>query len=208
MKVVVFGASGKVGQVVVETLLEREHQVRAFIHKSNPYEEIRRVEIVKGDIHQLDDVKRAVIGVDAVISVVSSWKAKDKDALSFGIENILKAIKGRNDARIVSLTGNLAKGSGEKFPLPFSLARLAMLIFAKGVLKDAENHIKSLEISKKNWVVVRSPIITGSRRCRGYELSIYPKFVATKAVGCVANSLVDLAQNKNSNHQRKLLFIT
>ena len=38
MKVVVFGASGKVGQKVVAELLSRGHEVRAFIHGMSPFD--------------------------------------------------------------------------------------------------------------------------------------------------------------------------
>jgi hypothetical protein len=207
VKVVVFGASGKVGRVVVETLLERGHGVRVFIHKTSRFEDDERVKTIKGDIHRLEDVRRAVQDVNAVISVVSSWKAKDKDVLSSGVENILQTVDESDGIRIVSLTGNLARGKDERWPLAFRLARSAMLIFAKGVIKDAELHIERLVSSNQDWVVVRSPVITSSKNCRGYKFSEEQKFVATKSVKCVASGLVDLAENKNSSLTRKLLFI-
>lgn len=78
MKVVVFGASGKVGKIVVANLLNDGYHVRAFVHSSNPFEDHAKLETIKGDIYAIKDVEAAVRGVDVVVSTLGSWGTKKK----------------------------------------------------------------------------------------------------------------------------------
>ncbi len=51
MQVTVFGASGNVGQRVVERLLVDGHEVVAFVHSSAPFAENDKLKVVTGDVH-------------------------------------------------------------------------------------------------------------------------------------------------------------
>ena len=72
MKVLVTGATGQVGCRLVRQLLARKHEVRGTVWGGAPEAELERisgleVELRKGDLLDLDFVREAVKGVDAVI---------------------------------------------------------------------------------------------------------------------------------------------
>ena len=72
MKVLVTGATGQVGCRLVRQLLGRNHEVRGTVWAGAPEAELERVsgldiELRKGDLLDLDYVRRAVEGTDAVI---------------------------------------------------------------------------------------------------------------------------------------------
>ena len=72
MKVLVTGAFGNIGRNAVAQLLKRGHRVRCFDLCSKANEKLSRrlagkVECVWGDLRNLEDVERAVLGQDIVI---------------------------------------------------------------------------------------------------------------------------------------------
>ena len=73
MKIIIFGASGKTGKLLVEQALSDNHRVTAFVRNpsnlniSNP-----NLVIVQGDATDASDVKKAILGHDAVISTLGT----------------------------------------------------------------------------------------------------------------------------------------
>lgn len=68
----VTGATGFLGNRIVKMLLEEEKIVRVFVRQDYPDD---RVEVVKGDLMDLDSIRRAVKGSDVVFHTASfiSW---------------------------------------------------------------------------------------------------------------------------------------
>lgn len=169
MKVVVFGASGKVGQKVVAELLSRGHKVRAFIYDNSPFDEHKNIEVVSGNVKDLSSVEQAVKGQDAVISTLGSWGTQTKDILSEGMKNIIPAMKESAVERIVSLTGADARYSKDQVTLIGKLIRPILKMVAPKILSDGEKHIELLENSGLGWTVVRSPVMN-ERGVTSYRL--------------------------------------
>ncbi|HEX2035612.1 MAG TPA: NAD(P)-dependent oxidoreductase [Chloroflexota bacterium] len=72
MKVLVTGATGQVGCRLVRQLLARNHEVRGTVWAGAPEAELQRVhgldlDLLTGDLADLEFVRRAVAGVEAVI---------------------------------------------------------------------------------------------------------------------------------------------
>ena len=69
MKILVTGATGRIGSRLVAELLRRDHQVRALVMPEDPLRarvERPGVEIVEGQLNERDSLRPAVEGVDAV----------------------------------------------------------------------------------------------------------------------------------------------
>ncbi len=102
MKILVTGASGRVGANLTKALLDRGHAVRAFIfpqdvsrmHKLDAYD----VEIQQGDLRNYDDVVRAVKGMDAVYHIGAAMIGPFQNADYFDINakgtfNVAEAVR-------------------------------------------------------------------------------------------------------------------
>src|SRR4051812_42365964 len=100
MQVTVFGASGKVGRLVVAEALQRGYSVKAFVHSRNPFEDSPKLKVVKGDVYDSDDVAKALRGSDAVISCLGSWGSKRRDVLSSAMRMIIPAMTEQKIGRI------------------------------------------------------------------------------------------------------------
>jgi putative NADH-flavin reductase len=161
MKIVVFGASGKVGRLVVKGLLEEGHTVTVFIHKKSPFKASRKLIIVKGDIHNRAHVYRAVKKNSIVVSTLGSWGNKDRDIVSSGTKNFISTMNQEGIKRIVTLTGSDAIVSNDKFTFMQRITRPLILTSpAKKILADAERHLALLENSDLDWTTLRSPVMT------------------------------------------------
>src|SRR3954454_25376021 len=72
MKIVVFGATGNIGQRIVKEALSRGHEIVGVVRDPKAVEPPDpRVRLVKGDATSADDVARIVNGADAVVSAIS-----------------------------------------------------------------------------------------------------------------------------------------
>lgn len=79
----VVGATGGLGHWVVEKLLDRKNHVRVMMRnlaKTPKFSNMEQVEVVQGDASNIDDVKKAVKGVEAVYYCANvpyqEWKLK------------------------------------------------------------------------------------------------------------------------------------
>lgn len=157
-----FGASGKVGRLVVRELLREGWEVTAFVHRSSPFTETKRLRVAKGDIHSAEDVRHAIEGSQVVISALGSWGTKSKDIVSSGMENIIAAMSESGIKRVVSLTGADALVPGEYPGIASGALRPFIKISpARDILADGERHIRLLDESRLDWTVIRSPIMNG-----------------------------------------------
>ena len=71
MKIIVFGATGGVGQHVVEMAVAAGHEVSAFVRTPEKLK-ITGVNIIQGDAFNAEQVANAIPGHDAVVSCLGS----------------------------------------------------------------------------------------------------------------------------------------
>lgn len=159
MKVTIFGANGKVGRSLVEDVLDEGHEVIAFVHQHHDLATRQGLTIVQGDVHQSEDIDKALDGADVVMSALGSWGTKSKDILCTAMTNILPAMQKHGISRVISLTGAEARAQGDKLGIVHRIAHPVLSIVAGKILRDGEEHIRLLEKSGLDWTVIRSPIM-------------------------------------------------
>src|SRR5271169_3978400 len=107
MTVLVVGATGSIGSLVVDEALRQGHAVRALVRKSSKKDQLpREAQVVTGDVTRPDTLSPAVDGVDAVVFTLGSDGAGKAGAESIdygGVRNILQAL-GPRTVRIALMT--------------------------------------------------------------------------------------------------------
>ncbi len=203
--IVIFGAAGRVGRLLVEYALADGYAVTAFVHRHHRLPDHPSLSIVRGNIYNDDDVQRAIKCADMVMSALSSWGTKKKDVLSTAMTSIIPAMQKHGVTRIVSLTGAEARAAGDHLSTIHRFAHFGIGIIGGPVLRDGEHHIKLLEQSDLDWTVIRSPIMRANTN-QSYRLSLdrpFPWALINRPV--VARAMVD--QLSDDTHLRQAPFI-
>jgi putative NADH-flavin reductase len=195
MQVTVFGANGKVGRLVVARLLENDHDVVAFIHSSSSLPVHPNLRLARGDVHEENDIERAISGSQAVISCLSSWHTPDKNILSSAMQRLIPAMSQQGISRVISLTGCGAFAPTD-IPTFFDKTHHAVLnMIAPKILRDGEEHIRLLLESSLDWIVVRSPVMNEYGSTKYSLQEKLPSPLQTINRQAVADALVNLLED-------------
>ncbi|MGA2500676.1 MAG: SDR family oxidoreductase [Tepidisphaeraceae bacterium] len=107
MTVLVVGATGSIGRLVVDEALRQGHAVRALARNPDKASQLSsQAQVVLGDVTRPDALSRAVDGVDAIVFTLGSDGAGTVGAESVdygGVRNVLAAL-GSRKARIALMT--------------------------------------------------------------------------------------------------------
>src|SRR4051794_35175887 len=107
MSVLVVGATGSIGRLVVDEAIRQGHAVRALVRDPGRASQLARgALVVTGDVTRPDTLAGAVEGVDAVMFTLGSDGAGKAGAESIdygGVRNALRAL-GARTARIALMT--------------------------------------------------------------------------------------------------------
>ena len=148
MKLLVIGANGRTGKYVVKQGIERGHEVTAFTRKPEQLNGIEGLKaIIQGDALNLDNVRQAVQGQDAVISAVGT---------SGIARNLIVAMREAGVRRLVMTSSRSVVATRPLFPVI-----LAWVIF-RGVYADLARAEGMIEMSGLDWSLVRATMLTNS----------------------------------------------
>lgn len=175
LKILVFGASGKIGSHVVDEALARGHAVTAVsrdparIEKHHP-----RLGVEQGDILDLPDVRSLVEGQDIVVVSVrgvvgDSGDPEDAVALK-GLRNVVEAVRGSGsmETRVLHVGGS---GSLEVAPGRLLADALPGLFIAEPLATEIKAQVLALEylrgIEDVAWTYITPPKVLSERKRTG-----------------------------------------
>jgi len=154
MKITVFGATGKIGRLVVAQALEQGHEVTAFARNPQKVEQTHaNLQVVQGDVLDYSAVEKAIIGRDAIVAALGMPLMNNEKLRSKGTANIIRAMETTGVKRLICLSGLGAGDSMEILPFHYKYLLAPLIfrrVFADHTLK--ESYIKN---SQLDWIIVR-----------------------------------------------------
>jgi len=160
--------------------------------------------VVQGDGRNLDDIRRAVAGQDAVISIVVSEGRGPTTVMSDVTRAELDAMEESGVRRLVSVSVSAIEGRR-----PWILINLVRWILRKPYADFARME-RLITSSPVDWTIVRPPYLSnGSKTGRvrtqvgGKDLPCGPYHISRADL---AATLVDLAED--SQHVREVLLVS
>lgn len=151
MKMIVFGATGGVGQYVVRQGLEAGFAVTAFVRtpaKLNISHE--NLKVIQGNAFNQGEVSEAIAGHDAVVSCLGSSNGMKKSTeLQEMIKNIVSGMKEHHVERII-----YTASAGVHKELSGLSGKLAMEML-KNALIDHRAAVDHIQANKLNYTIVR-----------------------------------------------------
>ena len=168
MKIVVFGASGKTGILIVYQALNQGHTVTAFARQPSKVTiQHKNLRIIRGDMLEPDMVRSAVVGQDAVLCALGVDKNRPNTLLSDGTRNILSAMESAGVKRFICMSsaGILGNDSG------FWFGKIIRPLFLKHVFEDKQRQVKVIEGSHTEWVIIRPTGLTDAPKTNTYKIN-------------------------------------
>jgi putative NADH-flavin reductase len=206
MQITIFGAGGRVGQLVTKLCLERGYQVIAVVHKNNPFSEAVGLRVVTSDIYDQAGVTTALKGSNVVISTLGSWHTPQQNVLASAMAILIPAMKNLGIERVITVTGSAALWSGDDPKWFNKIDHLMLGLIAPKVLRDGEAHLKLLAASELDWTSIRSPVMTdkqGTTYVLRSQLAVGMKFIPRLAV---ATSIVDQVERRDYIEQAPVIY--
>ena len=169
MQITIFGATGMVGKHLVKLALANGHTVVAFgrnvtdlldADKAND-----QLKAIKGYVFDDHDVKEAIKGSGAVISVLGGAFDGSDQTRSLGIKNIIKQMEAAGIKRIVALGGMGALNANEEGLI------MDQPSYPAEYIPVGKEHLRAYEYlkeSKLDWTFVCSPDIKDEANTGNY----------------------------------------
>jgi putative NADH-flavin reductase len=178
MKVLVVGASGRTGRLLVAGALERGHEVTALVRAPERLGALRdRVRVVRGDVLDGGVVSDAVDGQEAALVALGvAMKKGDPGVSALGTLNVIRSMQRYRVRRLIVLSaGGTQPGRDPNLPVAFE--RFFKPLFLKHALADLRRMETSVRQSELDWTIVRAsgglvdgPARGGYRVGPGYSL--------------------------------------
>lgn len=166
MKILVLGATGGTGRLIVGQAVAKGHEVVALVRSKAKAADLAGAGLVDGDARDEAALTRAITGCDAVISSLGTAISPFREVtlLSTATRPLLAVMARQNVRRLVCITGMGAgdsRGHGG-----FLYDRLFQPLLLRKVYEDKDRQEAAIKASALDWVIVR-PTILNDEPARG-----------------------------------------
>jgi putative NADH-flavin reductase len=176
MKIVIFGAAGSTGRVLVEQALEKGYAVTGFDRQTQALMTIQhpKLSIVQGDIFNADQVEAAIAGQDAVLCVLGVRPGVTIPVCSKGTENIIAAMQKVGVKRFICQSAFVVAAlDGERREVSWILP-LSLKLFPKVKSMFADKVIQEREVQQSDldWIIIRPATLTDGPKTGNYKAGV------------------------------------
>ena len=172
-KILIIGASRGIGLATLKACLADGYEVRAFARTAFDIQiEDPALEKFVGDALAIDDVERALDGIDAVIQILgvpmnSKMFTGPIDLFSKATRVLIPAMEAAGVQRLLTVTG-FGAGDGRRRISP--LQRVAFEIFLGRAYADKDIQEDLIKSSTLDWTIVRPGILTPGEASGTYRV--------------------------------------
>jgi len=158
MRIAVFGASGRTGRILVSKALDAGDQVVALVRAPDRLALQRDgLRMITGTVQDLDRVRAAIAGTDAVVSTVGPVRGEPAAVMTATATHLVVAMRETGVRRLVYMTGAGVLQPQDPPALASRIMLPLMRLLARAVLEDAERAVGIVSGSELDWVIVRAP---------------------------------------------------
>lgn len=210
MSIVVFGANGPTGRLLVSHALAAGHQVIAVTRRPNKFpQQHPNLTVARADVLDASAVEGVVSGADAILSTLGApYGLKQVAVYSVGARNILTAMERHQVRRLVVVSSSATD------PKPYADAGFffnsvvqpfVVNVLGKTVYEDMRRMEELIRNSEVDWTIVRPSGLFDMDFVSDYELAedhIAGRFTARSDLAAAM-----LAQVDDERYVRKILAV-
>ncbi len=165
MKVLVLGATGATGRLIVGKAVAKGYEVVALV-RSKAKADLDGAELVEGDARDPAALTRAIAGCDSVVSSLGTAMSPFREVtlLSTATRALVGVMEQQNIRRLVCITGLGAgdsRGHGG-----FFFDQLFLPLMLRKVYEDKNRQEEVIRASTLDWTIVR-PTVLNDKPARG-----------------------------------------
>lgn len=203
-KLVIFGATGGVGQHAVRQALSEEYDVVAFVRSREKLTiDDEHLTIIEGDAFDREAVANAIEGADMVVSTLGTPKDSDIDnPISVMVQHIVDGMIKHGVKRIVytasaGVDGEIQGERGQQ-----------VMNYLKPYLIDHKKSIDAIQAAGLTYTIIRPMGLTNDEPKRRYALSYddVPEAAQSISRDDVANAVIMAIPNANFMGQSIAVF--
>ena len=202
--IALLGATGMTVSLFLEKDLAQGYAEKALVSTPNKVATTHKhLDILQGDVLNLEAVEKLVEGTDLVVSLFGHVKGSPEWLQTNGTKNIVAAMKKYGVERLLSLSGG-----GLPFPekdqpkFADKMIRWIMKVAVPKILNDAIEHHKVLEGSGLKWTIVRGPRLTNDPPKGSYRVGWVGVNASTKiARGDLADFILKQVEEEAFVHE-------
>jgi putative NADH-flavin reductase len=181
MKIIVFGASGRMGLKVIEQALEAGHIVTAFLRTpSKIVLQHPNLTLFQGDVMYAAAVENAIAGQEVVFSVLGPTRPPTPDMMETAAKNIVVAMQKHGIRRIISTTGAGVPQPEDQPKVADRLVNAMLNLLQKSFVLDASANVKVIQASDLDWTIVRFPHLIDGAHTGKYRVAYIGKDSGTQ----------------------------
>ncbi|MUL75139.1 NAD(P)-dependent oxidoreductase [Mycolicibacterium sp. CBMA 226] len=213
----VLGGSGRTGVHVLAHAAKRGHRVRALVRNPDDVRAPAGVELIAGTPSNIDDIRKAAQGTEAVISTLNNSRASDNPwakaisppmFMTDATRNVLTVMGEQNISRIVI---NSTMGAGDDWARINPMARLFVNISnIRAGFVDHNGVDEVVRASDTDWTLARAVALTdkpASGPVRAAEAGTEKPGMRINRAD-LADFLVDTVEHGTWIHQAPLVWNT
>jgi len=158
MKVLVLGATGGTGRLIVRDAVAKGYSVAALV-RSKARADLPGAELIEGDARDEATLARAMDGCDAVVSALGTGMGRrEVDLLTVATRALIAAMT-RNDVRRLVCISALGVGDSRGHG-GFVFDRLFQPLLLSQAYKDKNRQEAAIRVTSLDWVIVRPARLT------------------------------------------------
>ena len=158
-KVLVLGATGGTGRLIVRRALTRGYDVTALVRSAEKGSDLTGAKLIVGDARDEKTLRQALKAQDAVISALGTPASPFREVtlLSTSTRALVSAMKAEQVSRLVCITGMGAGDSAGHGGFLFD--KLIFPVLLRNVYADKNRQEAIVRASGLDWVLVRPSIL-------------------------------------------------
>lgn len=214
MKILLLGATGRTGKLVIEEAIRRGHKISAIARDPEKLKDYQ-IDITQGTPYNFETVEKALSGCESVINTLNISRKSDnpwaglvspKDLISISATNAVSAMKVAGIKRYKALS-TIGAGSSWK-TTPVILKLIVSLSNLKYAFWDHGRQEEILQKSSIDFTICRAPMLSTETNVNGAvavkEGENPPKMILSR--NSAAEYFIKLIENKE--HIREIVNIS
>ena len=214
MRILLLGATGRTGKLVIEEALKRGHKISAIARDPEKLKDYQ-IDITQGTPYDFETVEKALSGCEAVINTLNISRKSDNpwaglvsptDLISKSATNCATAMKKAGIKRFIALS-TIGAGSSWK-STPSILKFIVSISNLKYAFRDHGRQEEILQNSSLEYTVCRAPMLSAEINSKGAvavkEGENPPKMVLSR--NSAAEFFINLIEN--NEHLREIVNLS